>query len=102
MCAVQCVITSLGFDSAITMRTVQVVAAFLAIYRVSSFVIPASLPSRPAVSSPTSSQPTTHVEHERRQQPFEARHAPVLMAFKGGRGEEEVDDVEEKGGIEPK
>ncbi|CBJ25797.1 expressed unknown protein [Ectocarpus siliculosus] len=85
------------------MRTVQVAAAFLAIYRVSGFVIPASLQSRPAASIPTSSQPATHVEHVRRQQPFDARHAPVLMASQGGRGEEEeVDDVEEKGGIEPK
>ncbi|CAM9553772.1 unnamed protein product [Ectocarpus sp. 8 AP-2014] len=84
------------------MRTVQVAAAFLAIYRVSGFVIPASLQSRPAASSPTSSQPAMHVEHVRRQQPFDARHAPVLMASQGGRGEEEVDDVEEKDGIEPK
>ncbi|CAM9649434.1 unnamed protein product [Ectocarpus sp. 12 AP-2014] len=82
------------------MRTVQVAAAFLAIYRVSGFVIPASLQSRP--SSPTLSQPATHVEHVRRKQPFDGRHATVLMASRGGRGEEEVDDVEEKGGIEPK
>ncbi|CAM9302944.1 unnamed protein product [Ectocarpus fasciculatus] len=88
------------------MRTVQVAATFLAIYRVAGFVIPVSLPLRPAaVSSPTSSsQPATHVVRRQQQPPFEARHnTPVLMASsRGGRGEEEVEEVEEKGGIEPK